>query len=80
VAFSQQQNLEFCFQNLKNQSAEIAIYNLKGQKVHSYKLLDGDSYRWNGKDHIGQRSAAGIYFIKVQVQGESPITRKLIIL
>lgn len=80
VAFSAQQNLQLKFDNLQNRSAEISIYNLKGQKVHAHKLMDTQEYRWDGKDRHGQRSSAGIYFIKTQVTGEAPVMRKLVIL
>ncbi|MDD2228672.1 MAG: right-handed parallel beta-helix repeat-containing protein [Candidatus Cloacimonetes bacterium] len=79
VAFSQAQSLELQFDNLKHRSAEIAIYNVKGQLVHANKLLDSDSYRWNGRDSSGLRCASGIYFLKAQVKGEKPVTKKLVV-
>ena len=79
VAFSQAQNLELKFDNLKNRSAEIAIYNVKGQLVHANKLLDSDTFRWNGKDSSGLRCASGIYFLRAQVKGDKPVTKKLVV-
>ncbi|MDD4310728.1 MAG: T9SS type A sorting domain-containing protein, partial [Candidatus Cloacimonetes bacterium] len=79
VAVSQGQNLDIRLSNLKNRNAELKIYNLKGQKVHSAKLTDIETYTWNGKDVNGKACAAGVYFLKVQVHGEKPFTRKLAI-
>ncbi|MDD3234985.1 MAG: right-handed parallel beta-helix repeat-containing protein [Candidatus Cloacimonetes bacterium] len=79
VAFSQAQSLELKFDNLKNRSAEIAIYNVKGQLVHANKLLDSDTFRWNGKDSSGLRCASGIYFLRAQVKGDKPVTKKLVV-
>jgi hypothetical protein len=80
TAFSAHGNLEIKLSNLQDKTAELAIYNIKGQKVHSQQLVGDSIYRWNGKDKHGNSSAAGIYFLKVQVKGESPVIRKLIIL
>jgi flagellar hook assembly protein FlgD len=79
VAFSHAQNLELTFNNLKNRSAELAIYNVKGQLVHANTLQGSQSYLWNGKDNSGTRCASGIYFLKAQVKGDKPVTRKLVV-
>lgn len=47
-------------------SGEIAIYNLKGQKVKTLPLDKAQSSTtWDGRDENGKRSAAGIYLLKV---------------
>jgi parallel beta-helix repeat protein len=79
VAFSHAQNLELKFDNLKNRKADIAIYNVKGQMVHTNTLQGSQTYLWNGKDSSGKRCASGIYFLKAQVKGEKPVTRKLVV-
>lgn len=79
VAFSQAQSLELKLDNLKHRSAEIAIYNVKGQMVHANTLQGSQTYLWNGKDKDGKRCASGIYFLKTKVKGETPVTRKLVV-
>jgi len=80
VAFMQGQKLTIKLDNLKNRNAELSIYNLKGQKVHSATVIGSDTYLWQGKDDKGHRCAAGIYMLKVHIKGNKPYTHKLIIL
>jgi hypothetical protein len=79
VRFSQGQQLELKFNNLNNRNAEISIYNVKGQMVHTTQLHNNPSFQWNGKDKSGNRCASGIYFMKANIKGESPIIRKLVV-
>lgn len=79
VRFSQGQHLELKLNNLNNRNAEIAIYNVKGQMVHTTQLHNSPSFLWNGKDKSGNRCASGIYFMKANIKGESPVIRKLVV-
>ncbi len=80
VSFAAGQSLTLKLSNLKSSSAELGIYNLKGQKVHTARILGSDTYLWQGKDDKGRRCAAGIYMLKVQVKGHKPYTRKLLVM
>jgi|LSQX01.3.fsa_nt_gb hypothetical protein len=46
---------------------DIHIYNLKGQKVKTFKATCAD-YIWNGCDDSGNKLGAGIYFLKGSVK------------
>jgi C1A family cysteine protease len=64
-------------------SAELAIYNLKGQKVKqlfSEQLSAGmHSYLWNGKDDNDKQVSSGVYFYKL-TSGSFTETRKMLLL
>ncbi len=67
-----------------SQSAEIAIYNVKGQKV---KLLFSDQLSaghytvvWNGEDESGKPVSSGIYFYKLDVNGKTEAMKKCLLL
>lgn len=47
---------------------EISIYNLKGQRIKSYRntaKAGEQSYIWDGKDDSGASTAAGIYLLRL---------------
>ena len=45
---------------------ELIIYNLKGQKVHEYSLLNNQSsIIWNGTDNLDKPVASGIYLYRL---------------
>ncbi|MBN2828764.1 MAG: T9SS type A sorting domain-containing protein [Candidatus Cloacimonetes bacterium] len=51
------------------QQIELAVYNIKGQKVHSDFLTSKNSMvnlNWDGKDTTGKSCAAGIYFLRAK--------------
>ena len=58
----------------QNDSADLSIYNLRGQKVatlYSGVLSDGDhAYIWDGKNDKGIEQANGVYFYRLQTGGE----------
>ena len=61
----------------------LKVYNIAGQAVKT--LIDQEQpagrhqVRWDGRDHTGQRAAAGIYFCRLAARDKS-ITRKMIVL
>jgi len=63
---------------------ELAIYNIKGQKVKT--LMDAYSAKghfeliWRGKDDNDKKVASGNYFAKLKVNGDIKAVRKLILL
>ena len=55
-------------------SAEILIYSVDGRLVRrlSEALPSGDSFlTWDGRDDRGSRAASGVYFARVQANGET---------
>ncbi|GAB1468834.1 hypothetical protein MASR2M64_15900 [Candidatus Cloacimonadota bacterium] len=64
-----------------NSPCELAIYNLKGQKVKSLQagVLTGDtqSLSWDGCDNLGTAVADGIYLYRFTQKGASQTKRML---
>lgn len=63
---------------------ELAVYNLKGQKV---KTLCNDvlsagnkTFVWKGKNNQGKQTASGIYFIKMNAAGQKSQIRKIMLM
>jgi hypothetical protein len=62
----------------------ISVFNIKGQKittlVNEYKELGNHSVIWQGVDSNGDAASSGIYFYKLNVNGESKQIRKCILM
>jgi len=62
-------------------SAEIEIYNLKGQKIKHYPILNNhSSITWDGTDQVGKAVSSGVYFYKLKVNGKVKASRKCLLL
>ncbi len=63
---------------------ELAVYNLKGQKVKTLcnEMLTAGrkSYVWNGKNSDNRQTASGIYFMKLKAEGQKPVIRKVMLM
>jgi len=58
-----------------SENSELAIYNLKGQLIHSQEFEAGENtYVWNAADQ-----ASGIYFYKL-TSGNQAITKKMLLM
>jgi len=51
---------------------KIAVYNSKGQKITEHH---GKDYVWNGLDKNGQKTANGLYFVKVFSNNDSVVKK-----
>lgn len=71
------------FRGVKQQSAAITIYNLKGQKVTTianHNLRGGiGEVAWDGTDSRGKKLPSGLYFAKLSA-GNQSTTRKILIM
>jgi len=76
-------NTTISFSLAKSAKVELAIYNLKGQKVKT--IVSGmqtaglHHVPWNGTDEHNQVVGSGVYFIRMQA-GKEVMTRKLTLL
>ncbi|MCK4311436.1 MAG: T9SS type A sorting domain-containing protein [Candidatus Cloacimonetes bacterium] len=63
---------------------ELAIYNMKGQKVKTLTNTGFDkgnhSIIWNGVDESGKPVSSGVYFYKLNVNGKSKAVKKCLLL
>jgi hypothetical protein len=61
---------------------DLAVYNLKGQLIK--KLYSGITSKhtvmWNGKDEQGKGLENGVYFYKLNINGKTTETKKLILM
>ena len=74
------------YQLPENSNVELAVYNLKGQKVkqlisNSAGQLSAGQYSviWNGKDDSGKAVSSGIYFYKMKTDNHEE-AKKMILL
>lgn len=76
--FNPETNIEFFVQD--GETANLTIYNLKGQVVNSANGFGSgkQSYFWNGTDSSGKQVASGVYFYKLKTQSHESI-RKMIV-
>ena len=64
--------------------AEVTIFNIKGQKIKSYKIIDPatDSIQtviWNGRDENNKKVSSGVYFYKLQINGKQKAKKMLML-
>ena len=81
--FNPTTTISFNISNEQNEQIELAIYNLKGQKVKHHisdQISAGrHSVIWNGKDDYGKTVASGVYFYRLKT-GDFDKTKKMILL
>jgi hypothetical protein len=67
--------------NSGNQTANLSIFNSKGQKVKTYQKLPAgqNSIVWNGENDNGKLVPSGIYFYKLETKNKI-ITNKMLLL
>jgi len=68
----------------QNEQIEIAIFNIKGEKVKSFDYAqdDGDGFYsvvWNGTNDSEQQVASGIYFCRLTT-GDFSVSRKMLLM
>ncbi|MCK5052330.1 MAG: T9SS type A sorting domain-containing protein [Candidatus Cloacimonetes bacterium] len=62
------------------QNAVIEIYNLKGQKIQQYTILNNQfSIIWDGTDNLGKSVSSGIYLYKLK-NGSYTSSKKMILM
>ncbi len=74
----------FAYSIPESGDVEIAVYNLKGQKVTSLvnDHLDQGSHRilWEGKDSNNKNVSSGVYFYQLKLNGKALKTSKCVLL
>ncbi len=75
---------EISFQMKESAAAELAVYNLKGQKITTLAggTLPGGlkNYVWNGKDAGGKDLPAGIYLVRLRIAGIDTFVKRVTLL
>ena len=79
--FNPETRIEFSFP--EDTSAELSIYNIRGQRVKTYNknhFEKGDnSVLWNGTDDNGSKCSSGVYFFRINT-GKEIQTKKMIMM
>ena len=74
ISFSTPQNTE---------NIEISIYNIKGQRVKSFKIQNSkfkiQKVVWDGKNENGRKVSSGIYLLRLKSNNET-VTKKLMMI
>lgn len=77
--FNTETNL--CFNLPTSGAAELSIYSLRGEKIHSVKWETIDegvqSYSWNGLSHNQEKNSSGIYLYTLRA-GDQLHSRKML--
>jgi len=80
--FNPTTNIKFAMPKAGN--VKLTIYNMLGQKVRtlvSNKMKAGRyNVQWNARNDYGARVASGLYFYKMQVNGQHIGSRKMILM
>ncbi len=84
--FSESTTISFFSPRDDAMSAKINIFNIKGQLIKTIKPENSNSpdyepffnVSWDGKDENGNPSASGIYFYKLEVEGQISETKRML--
>jgi len=62
-------------------NAKLEIYNLRGQKIRQYPVLNNQSsIIWNSDDESGKAVSSGVYLCKLKVNGKTKAVKKCLLL
>lgn len=81
--FNPTTKISYSLSSINTDNSEIGIYNLKGQKVKTLKILQSGeegSVTWNGTDSDHQPVSSGIYLYKLIVDGKAVAMKKCLLL
>jgi len=68
-------------QNKQNEQKSISIYNIKGQRVRQFSILNSQlSIIWNGKDDFGKKVSAGVYLYRLNIGNKTVAEKKCILM
>ena len=77
-------NSSIKFNLLESCNVDLTIYNMKGQKVKTmmdaYASRGEYNCRWNGSDDNGKPVSSGQYVIKLNIDDETKVVRKMIVI
>jgi len=77
--FNPSTTISFQYSNDQNQQIQIEIYNLKGQRIREYSILNSQSsIVWDGTDSNNSPVTSGIYFYKLKA-GNREIIKKMML-
>lgn len=79
--FNPSTKISFSLTTENTNDAEIGIYNIKGQKIKQYSILNNQSsVTWNGTDENNKPVSSGIYLYQLKVDGKPVAENKCLLL
>jgi len=79
--FNPTTTITFSLNTENTEDTELVIYNIKGQKIRQYSILNiQSSIVWDGRDENNQPVSSGIYFYKLKVDNREIDTKKCLLL
>lgn len=79
--FNPTTTIEFYLASGIAENAELVIYNLKGQKIQRYSILNNQSsIVWNGTDESGKLVTSGVYLYRLLLNGKPVAIRKMLLM
>ncbi|NLW18823.1 MAG: hypothetical protein GXY81_03950 [Candidatus Cloacimonetes bacterium] len=78
VSLSSGKALELTLIGGKKLRGKLGIYNLRGQLIKQVPVdnSNGFTWTWDLRDDAGKFCASGIYFVRVELEGERPLLKK----
>jgi len=63
------------------ENTEIKIYNLKGQKIRQYSIINNQSsIIWDGFDQTNKPVSSGVYFYQLVIDGKIAVKNKMMLI
>ena len=79
--FNPSTTISFDLATKSTEAAELFIYNLKGQKIRKYSIVNSQSsITWDGKDETGKAMPSGTYLYQLSVDRKAIDSKKMLML
>jgi outer membrane protein assembly factor BamB len=79
--FNPSTTITFNISSEKNEQCELVIYNLKGQVIRQYSLINSQtSIVWDGTDQTDKPVSSGLYIAKLKNDGEVVAAKKMMLI
>ncbi|MDP8201767.1 MAG: right-handed parallel beta-helix repeat-containing protein [Candidatus Tenebribacter burtonii] len=79
--FNPSTTISFTLNLEDNKKVELYIFNLKGQKIQQFSIInDQSSIVWDGTDDNNKPVSSGVYFYKLVADGKNLASKKMLLL
>jgi len=64
--------------------AGMQVVDVAGRVLRSYALgtlgAGGHELTWDGRDDLGRAVSSGVYFYRLSVDGQAPVTKRMVLM